>query len=541
MIILPDSYTKLRRLSAHQRHETWLCRCANGGKAVLKLSTSEESPGIRQEIAVHRKVKHPSLVGPTEEGKHFVAYPFLEGKTLAEMTVGESLGYADTVDLGLQILDVLVQVHQHGFLHKDINPSNLLFSDGRWFLLDFEIGYAQTAFLGSLPFAPPEHRGLLVREPGPWSDLYSLGKVLGFCLNPTKAVADALSLEDRHLAGTPLSLKEFLKRLTAKDAEARYRTSEGALHDLNLIRSKPHSLHVLGLKDNGARLSPQTFVGREDVLARVREAARRTAEGDFRSIWIEARPGYGKTHLLDVLTEQLAGPEVVILTARGSAERTLSPIEQWERQLSEVSSYDEPGVRPAPGAGILAHQLYFCQRLNSVDAPKVLFCDDAQWMENECRSFLSLAQERCGRLLVGVFSRPTEGTHDLMLQPLSRSKSRALLRSLTGGLPKKIEDQILEAAQGSPFLLEGYVRGLAETRQIFQSDNQWMAAEEASLSLGKKEAYTVGRRLDDLPSESKRLLLFLAVLGGTSSLAGLQEFAPDAEGIELLESRHLIT
>jgi len=96
----------------------------------------------------------------------------------------------------LKIADGLDQVHQYGFLHRDIKPVNLIVrKDGTPVLLDFGAarptdskGGAHTAFV-SAGYTPIEQyqegKGM---ELGPWTDIYSLGATLYYAITGTTPV-----------------------------------------------------------------------------------------------------------------------------------------------------------------------------------------------------------------------------------------------------------------------------------------------------------------------------------------------------------------
>lgn len=119
------------------------------------------------------------------------------------------------VTLGL--LQGLAVLHEHGFLHLDIKPENILIRPGiDPLLLDF--GAAQPYGKGELwrrpgkvrtpGFSPPEQYHH-VFPLGPWSDLYALGATLRACLD----------------LRPPPSARDRLERDTLKPAVRQYRGS----------------------------------------------------------------------------------------------------------------------------------------------------------------------------------------------------------------------------------------------------------------------------------------------------------------------------
>ena len=121
------------------------------------------------------------LVMEYEEGEEFKFYVQRENGTDEQ----------SLRSLILNIVDGLDQVHQYGFLHRDIKPVNLIIrNDGSPVLLDFGAARptdadagAHTAYV-SAGYTPIEQYqegdGM---EVGPWSDIYSLGATLYFAIS----------------------------------------------------------------------------------------------------------------------------------------------------------------------------------------------------------------------------------------------------------------------------------------------------------------------------------------------------------------------
>lgn len=121
-----------------------------------------------------------------ENGTAYLVMDYYHGITLAEyLKQNGKLSEQTALDLLMPILDGLREVHDKGFLHRDVKPQNIyLTQQGRPILLDF--GAARNAMgersrslsvvltPGYAPFEQYQRKG----EQGPWTDIYACAAVL---------------------------------------------------------------------------------------------------------------------------------------------------------------------------------------------------------------------------------------------------------------------------------------------------------------------------------------------------------------------------
>lgn len=145
-------------------------------------------PNIVRVMAVFEANNTAYLVMEYEEGEQFKEY------------VKRAGGVAESKlkSLILSVIDGLDQVHQRGFIHRDIKPVNLIIrKDGSPVLLDFgatrpvenDLKAPHTSFV-SVGYTPLEQyqegAGLKV---GPWTDIYSLGATLYYAIGGVTPVS----------------------------------------------------------------------------------------------------------------------------------------------------------------------------------------------------------------------------------------------------------------------------------------------------------------------------------------------------------------
>jgi serine/threonine-protein kinase len=147
----------------------------------------EREATILGQLGSHAQV--PRLLDYFEEDEEFyLVQEYVKGWTLAKEVKREgTLSEIDVKHFLLEILPVLTYIHQHGVIHRDIKPPNILRSqdDGRLVLIDFGAVKEQfvdptmitersstTQFIGTLGFAPVEQLAL---RPTYASDIFALG------------------------------------------------------------------------------------------------------------------------------------------------------------------------------------------------------------------------------------------------------------------------------------------------------------------------------------------------------------------------------
>jgi serine/threonine protein kinase len=181
---------------------------------------------FRQEALSLARFNHPAIVRAYavwgENGTAYFAMEFLRGQSLQKrldggkpMPLDEALGVVESIGAALE------QVHEAGFLHRDIKPDNILLCDGRAVLIDFGTARAfasdKTTPMTQLltpGYAPLEQYGRRARF-GAYTDVYALAATLYHALSghaPAPATDRATGVELRPLDELSLSVSPRLAR-----------------------------------------------------------------------------------------------------------------------------------------------------------------------------------------------------------------------------------------------------------------------------------------------------------------------------------------
>lgn len=125
-----------------------------------------------------------------ENNTAYFAMEYVNASSLADYIARKgALEETEALDYIRQVSDSLAVVHQHGVLHRDIKPHNILLTpEGKTVLIDFGIARnyieGQTAFHTTFftpRYAAPEQMTDSDKR-GAYTDIYSLGATLYYCL-----------------------------------------------------------------------------------------------------------------------------------------------------------------------------------------------------------------------------------------------------------------------------------------------------------------------------------------------------------------------
>ena len=145
------------------------------------------------EIKTTANLQHPHILPLYDSGKAdsflFYVMPYVEGESLREKLDRErQLPIDDAVRIAKAVAGGLDYAHRQGVVHRDIKPANILLQDGEPVVADFGIALAvqeagggrltETGLSLGTPYYMSPEQATADRDPGPRSDVYSLGCVL---------------------------------------------------------------------------------------------------------------------------------------------------------------------------------------------------------------------------------------------------------------------------------------------------------------------------------------------------------------------------
>ncbi len=335
--------------SIHESSRTFVFRALrepDGLPVVVKLlrkeyPTAEELARFRREQEVTRMLSLDGVIRVHDLVPYGNSLAMvLEDFGAVSLDLGWSMkraGLAKFLEVAVDISKAIDQVHRNHVIHKDINPSNIVWNEqsGQVKLIDFGLSTQlarehlevvhPSSLEGTLAYMAPEQTGRVNRVLDSRADLYSLGATFFEMLTGQRlfSATDPMELVHCHIAKMPSSphafddsiaeiLSRIVMKLLSKNAEERYQSAFGVQSDLERCLTQFRATGELADFDIGTddfsgqfRL-PQKLFGRGAELERLLAAFQRTSAGGKELLLVSGDPGIGKS----VLVQEVHRPVV---------------------------------------------------------------------------------------------------------------------------------------------------------------------------------------------------------------------------------------
>jgi serine/threonine protein kinase/tetratricopeptide (TPR) repeat protein len=371
-----------------------------------------------------------------------------------------------------------------------------------------------------------------------------------------------------HNKEIPPTLNALIVRLMSKRPEERPASAAEVMQALAHLDAvvEPFPSKAPSLLDSLVR---SRLVGRSSELTALRERWVYAQDGHGHLVLISGEPGIGKTRLAgELIAYARLNGALVLQGACYEYEATTpylpliealrdwvqaQPTQALRSQLGsaaaelaklapEIEARLDP-LTPNPPLGpdqerlrLFDHLAHFLQALASVNGV-LLFVDDMHWADQGTLALVHylLRRLRNERLLILGAYREVELdrahplaaalvewnrerlTTRIQLGRLTHDECEALLAAMLGqeSVSPDFAQAIYRETEGNPFFIEEVIKSLVEQGQISRQDGTWQFQDIADLAVPQSIKEAIGRRLNQLSTQSIEVLQRAAVLGKT--------------------------
>lgn len=276
---------------------------------------------IRREARAAARIDHPHAMGVYDVGETitsggriatYVVMRLLDGESLADRLDRGPLRWRQAVTVAARIAEVLAAAHNHGVVHRDVTPENVMLTSEGAKLLDFGIAAQigerddelNSPLFGTPPYVAPERlRG--ARAEGA-TDMYALG-VLLFQMLTGRTPYPEITWEELELAtrtgqpprpsgvvGLPGRVARICQSCLAADPGARPTAEEVSDELAEALAADPRLTNLRGRRLAGIIATAATVAGLAGVATALTAPALFGFKGESPTFAVSTDPTRGR-------------------------------------------------------------------------------------------------------------------------------------------------------------------------------------------------------------------------------------------------------
>jgi serine/threonine-protein kinase len=302
--------------------------------AVKTINMTLEKDGVdRYEARFYQEARaagglnHPNIVTIYDVGKHgdtaYMAMELIEGVELRSLIgEGRTLPVPQAVSIAAQVAEGLAYAHQHGVVHRDVKPANIMVvASGPVKITDFGIARMRTSseltqtgiMLGSPKYMSPEQ--VVGKRADHRSDIFSLGIILYEMLcgappfngeNVTALLYQIVNFAPPAPSAVnpavPPLLDHIVAKMLAKPLDERYQGAQEMAHDLRECERQLAAPVARTLPPHPANFSSgetPELADTEEKSEVMAQTLNRTRQADSAPSETTAPPARGLSHSFD--------------------------------------------------------------------------------------------------------------------------------------------------------------------------------------------------------------------------------------------------
>ncbi len=481
---------------------------------------------FEREFHTLSQLSHPRVIavydyGITPEGVSYYTMELLDGGDLRERA---PLPWREACRLSFDVCSSLALLHSRRLLHRDISPRNIRCTrDGAAKLIDFgamaPMSGGGSPLVGTPAFTAPEtvHRSAIDAR----TDLYALGASLYYALTgklayPARAFAELFAAwNERPLPPSayeptiPAALDGLVLSLLSVEPALRPPSAFEVMQRLAAIADLPRE-ESKGVAS--AYLATPALVGRDRLVATLRDKLGRALTIGGNGVMIRAEAGLGRSRVLDAcaLEAKTLGARVIRAAARGKpqgfevawelARHLLEalPSEALAAQLPQLFHGRElrPMAELQADPEQLQQDLARLFRAASKSQALVVAVDDVHRIDEPSAAVVAALIDRArqGRAFVALTCEASDDASNqaldvltrrcdvLALAPLREDETLTLFGSVFGDVPNlsRLTEEIFALARGNPRLSIELAQHLIDRGLITYAAGTWTLPSDLS-------------------------------------------------------------
>jgi predicted ATPase/class 3 adenylate cyclase/tRNA A-37 threonylcarbamoyl transferase component Bud32 len=273
-----------------------------------------------------------------------------DGISLSDILADHKIHLREFLCLSIKMIEAVGQIHAAQIIHKDINPSNIVWNPetNEIKIIDFGISSrfsngvnpSQSANLleGTMLYMSPEQTGRMNRSVDYRTDFYSLGMTFYEMLTgqlpfQLTELTDPMELVHCHIAKQPVPphkqnpeippvVSAMILKLLAKNAEERYQSAWGIKADLKTCLNQLEtqgtiSEFAIATQDISEQFQlPQKLYGRDAEIETLLASFDRVTQGEKELVIISGDPGIGKSSLVQEIYQPISQKHGYLVTGK---------------------------------------------------------------------------------------------------------------------------------------------------------------------------------------------------------------------------------
>ncbi len=269
------------------------------------------------------------------------------GESLDRLLAARQLNLQEALTLAIKIADIIALIHEQRVIHRDINPSNIIYNPetGQVRIFDFSLSTKLSRenveisnpdmLEGTLAYISPEQTGRMNRAVDYRTDIYSFGVTLYMMLTGSLPFTanDPMELIHAHIARQPRVPQEInpiippvltnvVLKLLSKMAEDRYQSASGLKYDLMNCQEQLNTAGTiasfeLGRHDFSDRLQiSQKLYGRQAQIEILLKSFDSVCDGKTELLLVSGYSGIGKTALINEIHKRISGKQSYFISGK---------------------------------------------------------------------------------------------------------------------------------------------------------------------------------------------------------------------------------